>query len=373
MSLRFLIIDTYYSSFLKSLRDKNLTLEKKSYKEQLRYLLNQFFGTSDFYSYNLKRLGYYADDIVANDEVLQRKWAEENELSVGKSKILERIKTLPLLYKFLGRPDWIQEITLAQIKKAKADVLYMQDLSVLNPETLRKAKKHCKVLVGQIASSMPAKENLELFDLILTSFPHYVEKFRRVGVKSEYFKIAFEPRVLDKIGEQSKKYGAVFVGGFTPQHAQGTKILEKAAKKTKIDIWGRGVEFLSPTSGLRKTYHGEAWALNMYKILAQSKISINRHIDVAENYANNMRLYEATGVGTMLLTDSKKNLGELFRVGKEIVDYNNEDDLTDKIKYFLEHEKEREDIAKAGQKRTLKEHTYSERMKELIRILSKHV
>ena len=36
----------------------------------------------------------------------------------------------------------------------------------------------------------------------------------------------------------------------------------------------------------------------MYRVLRQSKIALNRHSDVAEDHANNMRLYEATGVGT---------------------------------------------------------------------------
>ena len=40
----------------------------------------------------------------------------------------------------------------------------------------------------------------------------------------------------------------------------------------------------------------------MYKILGRSKISFNRHINTAENNANNMRLYEATGMGSLLLT-----------------------------------------------------------------------
>ena len=45
---------------------------------------------------------------------------------------------------------------------------------------------------------------------------------------------------------------------------------------------------------------------DMLKILRKSKILINKHIEDTE-YANNMRLFEATGSGTMLLTDYKKS------------------------------------------------------------------
>ena len=76
-------------------------------------------------------------------------------------------------------------------------------------------------------------------------------------------------------------------------------------------------------------------------MLAGSKIALNRHIDVAGDYANNMRLYEATGVGSLLLTDAKQNLGELFDVGREVVTYRNADELVDAIEHYLEYEDER--------------------------------
>jgi spore maturation protein CgeB len=110
----------------------------------------------------------------------------------------------------------------------------------------------------------------------------------------------------------------------------------------------------------------------MYKVLAQSKIVLNRHISASCGYANNMRLYEATGMGTMLITDKKKNLNDLFEVEKEVVDYESAKDLRDKIYYYLKNDKERERIAEAGQKRTLSEHTYLERMRDLIRIIKKY-
>jgi spore maturation protein CgeB len=92
-----------------------------------------------------------------------------------------------------------------------------------------------------------------------------------------------------------------------------------------------------------------------------------------ENFANNMRLYETTGVGTMLLTDRKTNLGELFKVGKEIEDYGSKEELVEKINYYLKYDKKRKDIATAGQKRTLRDHTYKKRMTELIRILERYI
>lgn len=372
-SPKIIIIDTYYSGFLKSFRKQNPYLSNQSYEKQKRALLAQCFGTSDYYSYNLQQLGYQADDLIINDEILQRKWAKENGLIVSGSSIFSKIQMFPCTHRFIGRAKWVQEIVSGQIKTIKPDIIYIQDLSILNSNTLQEIKRNCKLLVGQIASPLPAEENLKEFDLILTSFPHYVDRFRKIGINSEYFKIGFELRVLDKIGKQELIYDVGFIGSFSSHHSAGTKLLEQVAQKIPIHIWGQGINFLSPDSPLRKNYHGEVWGLDMYKILAQTKIVLNRHISVAENYANNMRLYESTGMGAMLITDKKDNLNNLFKIGQEVVSYEDDLDLIKKIEYYLKHDKKRQEIAQKGQKRTLAEHSYRVRMEELVGIFNQYL
>ncbi|MCJ7805532.1 glycosyltransferase [Patescibacteria group bacterium] len=371
--MKIIFVDTYYPDFLKSFWRKNESLIRKSYKQIHLNLLASSFGTSDFFSFNLRKLGYDAEDLIINDEILQKKWADENGLKIGRDNILSKFQALPYVNKILGQPSWLEQIALEQIKRADADVVYFQNLGVLSLQALNKVKKYCRLLVGQIASPLPSKENLKCFDLIITSFPHYVKMFRKMGIKSEYHKLAFEPRVLKKVGKQERIYNVTFIGSFTPYHRKGTKILEEVAKQIPIHVWGQGIEFLSPLSPLRKNYHGEAWGLEMYKILAQSKIVLNRHISVSGKYANNMRLYEATGMGTMLLTDYKKNLNDLFIDGREMISYRNALDIIQEVKYFLKKDEKRKKIADAGQIRTLKEHGYPKRMKELAEIIEKYL
>ena len=43
------------------------------------------------------------------------------------------------------------------------------------------------------------------------------------------------------------------------------------------------------------------------------------------------------------------------------------------IEFYLDHDKEREAIAKAGQQRTLSEHTYHNRMQELVEIVERYL
>lgn len=371
--MKILVIDTYYPAFLKSFWRQHADLRHAAYAAQRQALLRECFGTADYYSGNLRTLGQRAEDLIVNDAVSQRTWADEHELPVGTAGMYAWLQSLPLLHRVIGRPRWVQEIALRQIETIKPDVLYVHDLSILNPETIQAARQSVKLVVGQTASPLPALRNVKAFDLILTSFPHFVPRLRKLGVKAQFLKIAFEPRVLERIGELERIYDVTFIGSFSPHHHAGTRLLEAVAAHHPVHLWGQGIRYLAPTSPLRANYHGEAWGLDMYRVLARSKIVLNRHISTAENYANNMRLYETTGMGAMLLTDAKQNLGELFRIGTEVVAYTSATDLIKKLKYYSTHERERSAIARAGQARTLKEHTYAARMKELIPILERYL
>jgi len=367
--MKILIIDIYYSDFLESFYQKYPQTVSKSYKEQKRMIFEECFGTADFYSKNLKKLGHQTEEIISNDPILQKKWARENKIKYTPD-YFSKIPKLRSWFKI----KWPEQILKAQIKKFKPDIIYCQSLSNPSPKFLTKIKPYVKMIIGQVACPTVFNRNqLFHFDLILTSFPHFVDRLKKIGIKSEYLKIGFESSILKKLTKNKKQYAAVFVGGFSRHHAVIIKTFEYLAKNTDIDFWGYGFKKLSADSIIRNKHHGKVWGIDMYNILYNAKISINRHIDAAENFANNMRLYESTGVGTMLITDMKDNLNELFEIGKEIETYSSKEELLEKINYYLNHEDERKKIAEAGQKRTLKDHTYEIRMKELMDIFNKYL
>jgi spore maturation protein CgeB len=71
----------------------------------------------------------------------------------------------------------------------------------------------------------------------------------------------------------------------------------------------------------------------------------------------------------VLLTDSKTNLAELFVPGREVLSYRDADDLVTQARRYLADREARREIAAAGQARTLRDHTYATRMRELVEIL----
>jgi spore maturation protein CgeB len=229
------------------------------------------------------------------------------------------------------------------------------------------------LVAGQIASAAPPDQRLRMFDLLLTSFPHYVERFERAGVAAEYFRIGFDPRVLEQVSDISTEHDVVFVGALNGiRHRRGNRPIAYAARKLTLDVWGYDLRGRTPWSPLRARYRGEAWGIDMFRILASSRIVLNRHITDARQYANNMRLYEATGVGSLLVTDAKENLADLFEPGREVVTYRSGHELVAQVRRYQADEDARREIAAAGQARTLRDHTYAVRMSELAEILERH-
>jgi spore maturation protein CgeB len=78
------------------------------------------------------------------------------------------------------------------------------------------------------------------------------------------------------------------------------------------------------------------FGLAMYQKLADSKVTLNNHIDIATISASNMRLYEATGIGTCLLTDWKPDLEQLFEPDREVVTYKSAAEAIEKVNLFAQ-------------------------------------
>lgn len=373
--MKILLLDTFYPKFLSEIYSTNTNLSDATYEVQRNVLLDQCFGTSDFYSRHLNSLGCEAQNLIANCIPSQSTWAHEAGVSFFRPflEISPRLYRLPFIGEMIARLPGLQQLVLNQIRDFKPDVLYCQDINFLVPKTLQILKKSVPLIVGQIASPLPPASFCRGYDLILTSFPHFVNRIRDMGVGSEFFRIGFDPSVLERLGKVKKDISTSFVGGIGRHHGGAVPTFEHLARNTPIEFFGYGLENVEKNSPIRSRHRGEVWGLNMYRSLARSHITLNRHISVAENYANNMRLYEATGVGTLLLTDHKDNIGELFDVGKEVLTYKSPEEAVELISYYLNHPSEANTIAQAGQSRTLSEHTYEARMNELLQILKTHL
>jgi len=83
------------------------------------------------------------------------------------------------------------------------------------------------------------------------------------------------------------------------------------------------------------------------------------------------RLYNVIGAGGFIIHPKIKGIEESFELGKELVTYDYGDlaGLKQKIEYYINNPKERNDIRIAGYERVKKEHLYKHRMQTIIKTL----
>ena len=366
--MRIAIVDTYYDGVLDAIYARDPRLCDAPADDQRAAILAVGFGTSDTYSTGLGAAGHDVRDLIVNAVPLQRRWALEHGRR-GLAWALNLPAAGPAGRRLRRR--LLRAVTVAQIEAFDADVVYLQDLTWLSRGELEHLKRAGRRLVGQIGSAPPRDGRFEMLDLAITSFPHFVPRLEAAGVTARYQALAFDPRVLDRVGTVERDIDVAFVGTIHPRgiHREGTALLERLAREVDLQLWGQIQDRLAPDSPILSRHHGPAWGDDMFRVLARSRIVVNRHGDIAEGFANNMRLFEATGMGALLVTEAAPNLPQLFAPGQEVVAYEDADDLVRRIRHLLADEDERARIARAGQRRTLAEHTYARRMVELDAIL----
>lgn len=376
------IVDTYYPAFLHGFYRQNSNLADRPYDEQLDALMAAHFGTSDYYSRNLIALGLPAIEIVANCEPLQRAWAKENRLALPPAPWAVGKKgdqwTLGRRWGFVPWPrrpesdSWFLPVVQAQIQALRPEVLFLQDMNSFPPDFLRDLRPFVRLIVGQSAYALSSGADFSVYDLVLSSLPSYVERFRAQGIASELFRLGFEASIVEHLTPSPHKFAVTHVGGYSPIHTERNELLESLMHAgVPLGCWGYGAKHLARKSPIRRSYRGELWGLEMHNVRFNSRVVVSKHINsVAGSHAAMMTMYEATGVGSLLVIDERSDLDQLFQPGQEVATYRTAEECADIIFYFLNNEAERQRVAAAGQARTLRDHTYARRMQEYVDILT---
>lgn len=100
-------------------------------------------------------------------------------------------------------------------------------------------------------------------------------------------------------------------------------------------------------------------------IMRKSVVSLNFSNSRGENQIK-ARVFEVPGAGGFLLTGHARGLERFYRPGVDVVVFQDIDDMAGKIHHFLSNPDERDAIARSGYERTCREHTYEQRMAEVV-------
>jgi hypothetical protein len=194
-------------------------------------------------------------------------------------------------------------------------------------------------------------------DLALTAAPECVDWYLKEGCPAIFFPEASDPKIFHPMAKLPKLYDISFVGGRYGVREKIVVTLKKA--------------------GIRVTPYGAGWENGRISteevpiLFAQSKVVLGvGTIGHCSNfYALKLRDFDGPMSGSCYLTHDNPELSLLYDVGKEIVTYRTVDECIEKVKYYLEHESEREEIARAGYERAKRDHTWDKRFHSVFSLL----
>lgn len=140
------------------------------------------------------------------------------------------------------------------------------------------------------------------------------------------------------------------------------RLLKRVSEEFPLDLYTA-----SDFSPLPKAnYRGLARSTTeMPKIFHLSKINLN-FTSKPIRTGIPLRLWDILGAGGFALTNYQSEIPEYFEVGKDLDIYASEQELVEKIKYYLEHEEEREEIARNGYQKAKENYSLELRVKQIL-------
>ena len=117
-------------------------------------------------------------------------------------------------------------------------------------------------------------------------------------------------------------------------------------------------KLINKIKGIKHDFYGfgkqePIWGNEFYKSLLNSKMALNLSRGEPTKHYSSNRIASLMGNGLLVFIDKKVKMNDFFN-SKEIIFYNNVDDLADKIKFYSRNDKLRINIAKSGKDKYFK-------------------
>jgi len=156
------------------------------------------------------------------------------------------------------------------------------------------------------------------------------------------------------------------------------------ARRMCIEHRGRPVARLRRAFARRFRLTGRGWQEQDGHRVSPLPASLTEYINQYRTAAVNVSLwdgvneatigpqhFEITAAGGFLLCHHHREVSSFFEIGEECDTFRDEEELVAKIEYYLAHPQRRREIVHAGQRRTLRDHLYRNRLNDILTIIER--
>lgn len=396
------------------LKDKDFNCQMQTYKSELAIPMG-------FWAENMRKLGFEATDIIVNDVGIRLKWLSENgDITIIHrpewilKSVCQELKLLKpdIIFIYAGACNfinkyargmindylgynvkyvvlWGDELDPNRYKENFSDIHFAMTVSDQYSEHFNKIDMLNLNVGNAYEPGIKTTPNMRSTDFVFCGvtgfgYPDHINRYEKIieiGKKTNKLQVY--------TNEKSMRYGIEqeliilvikllqlfplkvvysilvrFMGPKGRRLADAVVMCKNFGLDPKLMFSThshmRGSYYIGKKSYKQlfpeTTYSAFLDGSDYYGIMAASKVVLNIHRDELADVCN-VRCFEATGVGSLILTDYREGQEKFFDIENEIVTYRSSDECKEKLNYLLDNPKELDRIKKNGQKRTLKDHT----------------
>lgn len=361
--MKFLQLVSSYPEYGRAFLAAHPGFAAKTYAEQNALLAGDGYSLVHLFGRHLGAHGFESRLVFTDIEPSQRQWLKES----GQS---------------LSRPDhWRHEIAARQANAFRPDILYITEPVGFDRRFLDLLEFKPRLVLAWKAAAIPAGTDWHGMDVILSNFLPTIARAQELGARATAFITpGFPSTYAEELPVEAKFIDVGFMGSVSSEHPTRNSYLEFLARSSVTNRDGfelgyyirTGEPHLVPPA-VRHRNRGPLWGRAMYRALKGSRIALNIGIDLAQGETGNMRMIEATGLGTFLLTEHKPNIAQYFEPGTEVETFTSPAELEAKVRYYLHHEAKREAIAAAGRARCRRDFSMERSVERLLEIIREHL
>jgi spore maturation protein CgeB len=210
-----------------------------------------------------------------------------------------------------------------------------------------------------------------LFDAVFTNAKGCVDRYREEGISHAFWlPTAADPGAHFPVDAEDRyQCDICFVGDWSSDREEWCAYLAERFDVLVVGPWGKKLSLMNPKFRLLDQFFDVKL---MRAVFSSAKIVFNLHTwRESSSTGTNPRLFEAAACGAIQLVDNKEEIPDLFKIGEDLLIFEDKDDLRAQAEKILQNPEMAVAMRASARKAALARHTYQHRMSNLLSMIEK--
>ena len=355
--MKILVLDTLYQEALESFT------ETSGFD-----LPDRLGGSGGDYVRAFLELGHQAHRVIANSP--RGLYVDGKIAGIPfVNKRPEAISRIPVVGNIILSNSDLAKNLLQAVQTFEPDLLYVLNPNVFSESVLTRVRELAPdiKIVGQISSPLPPTTFLRGYDRIFSMLEKNLRDLSKKQVEASRTQLAFIDRGISPKPFNQRGINIAFIGSIGRHHSNTIPLLREISRSVDgLQIYSPRPKSFFEAHGLGQNYVGTVFGLEMLKVLADTRIVVNRHAKFADDTSLNLRAYETAGMGAALLTEKTSASSEVFGDSGALL-YESNIHAGQLARDILGQGADLMNIAIEGHRRVIKHHTLDRRLSEVLK------